>query len=463
MAVRNRIRDARSWASRPPAERQEAGRALREKVPRKSHAGWKARGNRPDPIQLLKESDRGRIPELLRIRYGRMSGDPFKFMRGAAAIMASDLAHTPVTGLRVQACGDCHIMNFGGFATPERNLIFDVNDFDETLPAPWEWDLKRLTASIEVAARTARFKAPDRERAVRAAVGLYREQMARYAMMPVLEVWYERIDLAPLVKNIPQDVARHRTRREIEKARRKTFPLHVSPALAGDGAKARIRDEPPLIFHHPRHRTAGYRERVVRAMELYRESLAPPYRVLLDRYQFRDLALKVVGIGSVGTYCEVALFTTGGGQPLYLQIKEARASVLERYAGASSFATHGERVIAGQRLMQAASDILLGWTSGLDPGRHFYVRQLRDMKVPMPLNTRDPSDLGYFAQACGWALARAHARSGDPAMIAGYMGASEAFDDAITNFAADYADQTQHDYEALLKAIKNGRIAVETV
>ncbi len=195
--------------------------------------------------------------------------------------------------------------------------------------------------------------------------------MARYAVMPVLDVWYERIDLAPLAKNIPQDVDRDRTRKEIEKARRKTFPLHVSPSLAGDGADARIRDEPPLIFHHPRHLTAAYRERVARAMDLYRESLAPAYRVLFDRYQFRDLALKVVGVGSVGTYCEVALFTTGGGQPLYLQIKEARASVLERYAGASSFATHGERVIAGQRLMQAASDILLGWTSGLDPGRSF--------------------------------------------------------------------------------------------
>jgi uncharacterized protein (DUF2252 family) len=463
MTVRNRVRDPSSWVSRSAAERLEAGRAMRDKVPRKSHAGWKAPGNRPDPIQLLKDSDTGRIPELLRIRYGRMSGDPFRFMRGAAAIMASDLAPTPATGLRVQACGDCHIMNFGGFATPERNLIFDVNDFDETLPAPWEWDLKRLTASIEVAARTAQFKAQDRERAVRAAVGLYREQMARYATMPVLDVWYQRIDLAPLVRNIPQDVDRNRTRKEIEKAHRKTFPLHVSPALTGDGEKARIRDEPPLIFHHPRHRTRAYRNRVIRALKLYRESLAPPYRVLLDRFQFRDLALKVVGIGSVGTYCEVALFTAGAGEPLYLQLKEARASVLERYAGASAFATHGERVIAGQRLMQAASDILLGWTSGLDSGRHFYVRQLRDMKVPMPVDTRDPSDLGYFAQACGWALARAHARSGDPAMIAGYLGSSQAFDDAITKFAADYADQTQRDYEALRRAIKSGRIAAEKV
>ena len=461
MAARNRARDV-SLASRSPAQRLEAGRALREKIPRKSHGGWMAPRNRPDPIQLLKDSDQGRIAELLPIRYGRMLGDPFKFLRGAAAIMAADLAPTPVTGLRVQACGDCHIMNFGAFATPERNLIFDVNDFDETLPAPWEWDVKRLTASIEVAARTARFKSQDRERVVRAAVRSYREQMARYAAMPVLEVWYERIDLEPLVKNIPKDVDRDRTRKEIVKAHRKNLPVHIALSVTGDAAKARIRDEPPLIFHQPRHRNAAYRDRIIDALKRYRGSLAPPYRVLFDRFQFRDLALKVVGIGSVGTYCEVALFMAGGGEPLFLQIKEARPSVLEPYAGASHLATAGERVVVGQRLMQAASDILLGWTTGIDSDRHFYIRQLRDMKVPMPVDTRDPSDLGYFAKACGWALARAHARSGDPAMIAGYLGSSDAFDDAITMFAADYADQTQRDYEALVNAVKAGQIVART-
>jgi uncharacterized protein (DUF2252 family) len=461
MAARNRVHEARSLKSRSPAERQEAGRALREKIPRKSHSGWKAPGDRPDPIQLLKDSDKGRIPELLPIRYGRMLGDPFKFLRGAAAIMASDLASTPVTGIRVQACGDCHIMNFGAFATPERNLIFDVNDFDETLPAPWEWDLKRLTASIEVAARTAHFKSEDRERAVRVAARSYREQMAHYTTMSPLEVWYQRIDLESLVKNIPQDVDRERTRKEIEKARRKTVPIHISLSVVKDGEKIRIRDEPPLIYHQPGQRTVAYRNRVAHALEHYRESLAPPYRVLFDRYQFRDIALKVVGIGSVGTFCEAAVFTTGEGDSLFLQVKEARSSVLERYAGASAFAVHGERVVVGQRLMQAASDILLGWTTGMDPGRHFYVRQLRDMKIPMPVDTRDPSDLVYFAKACGWAIALAHARSGDPALIAGYLGSSDAFDDAITKFAADYADQTERDYEAMVKAIKAGHIAAK--
>jgi uncharacterized protein (DUF2252 family) len=462
MATRtNRARDRRSVTSRSPGEQRAAGRALRERIPRKSHAGWKAAKQRPDPIQLLKDSDKDRIPELLPIRYGRMLGDPFKFLRGAAPIMAFDLAPTPVTGIRVQACGDCHIMNFGAFATPERNLIFDVNDFDETLPAPWEWDLKRLTASIEVAARTAKFKSGERERAVRAAAQSYREQMAHYATMSPLEVWYQRIDFESLVKKIPQDVDRDRTRKEIDKARRKTLPMHISPSTVGNAEKTKILDQPPLIYHQPEQRTAAYRSRVLQALGRYRESLAPPYRVLFDRYQFRDIAFKVVGVGSVGTFCEVALFIIAANTPLFLQVKEAHASVLERYAGASAFPAHGERVVVGQRLMQSASDIFLGWTVGLDPHRHFYIRQLRDMKVPMPLDTGDPSDLVYFAKACGWAIALAHARSGAPAMIAGYLGSSDAFDDAITKFAADYADQTERDYEALVKAVKAGQIAVK--
>jgi uncharacterized protein (DUF2252 family) len=464
MATRKNHARAGASASVPaygsPGEQEQAGRALRAKMPRKSHAGWKAPANRPDPIRLLEDSDEGRIPELLPIRYGRMSVDPFKFLRGAAAIMASDLARTPATGIRVQACGDCHIMNFGAFATPERNLIFDVNDFDETLPAPWEWDLKRLAASIEVAARTAGFKPGDRERAVRAAARTYREQMALYATMPPPEVWYERINFKSLVRHIPQDQDRERTRAQIEKARRKIIPIHITPSLERNGKRVRILDERPLIYHQPGPRNA-HRKRVLHALERYRESLAPPYRVLFDRYQFRDLAFKVVGVGSVGTFCEVALFMSGGEDPLFLQIKEARASVLEQYAGASVYPTHGQRVIVGQRLMQSASDILLGWTVGMDPNRHFYVRQLRDMKIPMPLDTRNPSEVLYFAKACGWAIALAHARSGAPAMIAGYLGGNEAFDDAIVKFAADYADQTERDYEALLRAVKSGRIEIK--
>jgi len=460
VAERIRGTDTSALTRASPETRLEAGRALRAKVPRKSHAAWKAPSNRPDPVQLLMDSDNGRIAKLLPIRYGRMSKSPFTFLRGAAAIMAWDLAQTPTTRLRVQACGDCHIMNFGGFATPERNLIFDINDFDETLPAPWEWDLKRLTTSIEVAGRSAGSPPGDREVAVRAAVRSYREHMAEYATMPALDVWYEHIDLKSLIKRMPEAGYRKQSTKAIAKARKKMMPSHVYPSLA-DNKKAQIKDDPPLIYHEPKQRKPAYRRQAALSFKRYREHLLPAYRVLFDRYALRDIALKVVGIGSVGTYCEIALFTDPESAPLFLQLKEAAASVLERYTKASVFATHGERVVVGQRLMQAASDIFLGWTVGLETGRHFYIRQLRDMKIRMPLDTKDPAFLAYFAEACGWALARAHARSGDPAMIAGYMGSNATFDNAIVKFAVKYADQTESDYAVLKKAIKAGRVKVQ--
>lgn len=449
----------RTSARAPIAERLRAGRGLRETVARKSHALWKAPSNRPDPIQLLIESDAGRIPKLLPIRYGRMQQSPFAFLRGAAAVMAFDLAETPRTGLRVQACGDCHIMNFGAFATPERNLVFDINDFDETLPAPWEWDVKRLTVSIEVAGRSAGIRSRYRERAVRAAVRSYREHLGEYATMPSLEVWYERIDFQELLDRVPGPKYRRRDRRVSERARRKTVPNNLLPSMAARD-KTKIKDEPPLIYHLPSQRTSAYLRRAVSIFKRYRASLPESYRVLFDRFELLDVAFKVVGIGSVGTFCEVALFRDAQAAPLFLQIKEARASVLEPYAGRSVFSTHGQRVVYGQHVMQASSDIFLGWTVGLEPGRDFYVRQMRDMKIPMPVDAEVPTDLAYFADACGWALARAHARTGDPAMIAGYLGSSDAFDDAIVKFAKDYADQTESDYSALLKAIKSGRIKV---
>jgi Uncharacterized protein conserved in bacteria (DUF2252) len=328
MAERMSGTDISALTRASPERRIEAGRALRARVPRKSHAVWKAPSNRPDPIQLLIDSDKGRIAKLLPIRYARMSKSVFTFLRGAAAIMAFDLAQTPTTRLRVQACGDCHIMNFGGFATPERNLIFDINDFDETLPAPWEWDLKRLTTSIEVAGRAAGSRSKECERAVRAAVRSYREHMSEYATMPALDVWYERIDLKPLIKRMPEAEYRKRSTRAVEKARRKSIPSHVYPSLA-DGKKAEIKDAPPLIYHEPKQRKPAYLREATSSFRRYRECLAPAYRVLFDRYELRDIALKVVGIGSVGTYCEVALFIDLENAPLFLQIKEARASVLE--------------------------------------------------------------------------------------------------------------------------------------
>jgi uncharacterized protein (DUF2252 family) len=449
----------RKLARASVAERLRVGRGLRKSVPRKSHAPWQPSADRPDPVKLLIESDAGRIRGLLPIRYGRMRQSPFAFLRGAVAVMAFDLARTPSTGLRVQACGDCHIMNFGAFATPERNLVFDINDFDETIPAPWEWDLKRLAVSVEVAGRTGGLSSRRRENAVRAAVTSYRQHMAACATMPSLEVWYQRIDFQQLIDLVPGPQNRTRDRRAAARAQRKTVPISLLPSTSGENT--RIEDHPPLIYHLTAQRTAAYRRRAASTFKRYRESLPPSYRVLFDRFELLDVALKVVGIGSVGTFCEVALFRDGQAAPLFLQIKEARASVLEPYAGRSVFATHGQRVVNGQRLMQAASDIFLGWMVGLQPGRHFYVRQLRDMKIAMPVDPKDPADLAYFADACGRALALAHARTGDPATIAGYLGSSDSFDDAIAEFAKAYADQTERDYDALLKAIKAGRINVQ--
>jgi len=453
-------------AIRPWVERFEAGRALRNRVSRKSHSGWKAAGDRPDPISLLIDSDQGRIRALLPIRYGRMLESPFTFLRGAAAVMARDLTLTPKTGIRVQAGGDCHIMNFGAFATPERNLIFDLNDFDETLLAPWEWDLKRLAASVDVAGRSAGFKAKDREAAVRCATGSYREHMARYAKMRALQVWYERIDFEPLVNSILKGAARRYTKKQIARARQEHFPLHITPAVAGRNhrtTRIEIEDNPPLIYHPAGAHRAAFAKQVAHVIKRYRESLLAHFRVLLDRFEYCDMAIKVVGVGSVGTFCAVALFATADQEPLFLQLKEARASVLERYAGASRFPNHGERVVVGQRLMQAASDSFLGWTEGLEGDRHFYIRQLRDMKVSIVIDTMNAAELGYYAEACAWALSRAHARTGDAALIAGYLGSSETFDDALARFAADYADQTERDHAALKKALKAGRIKAEKV
>src|SRR5271169_6410711 len=315
------------------AERLKAGRALRKKVPRKDHASWTAPANRPDPIKLLIESDTGRIPSLLPIRYGRMRQSPFAFLRGAAALMAFDLAQTPTTRLRVQVCGDCYIMNFGSFSTPERNLIFDINDFDETLPAQWEWDLKRLIVSIEVAGRAAGTKTRHREHAVRAAVRSYREHLGEFATMPSLDAWYQQIDFQQLLDKVPGPENRKRDQRTVEKARRDTVPTSLLPSVAA--ASTKIKDHRPLIYHLPSQRTAAYRRQAASAFRRYRDSLAISSRVLFDRFELLDVALKVVGIGSVGTFCEVALFGDAQAAPLFLQIKEARASVLEPYAARS--------------------------------------------------------------------------------------------------------------------------------
>ncbi len=441
-----------------PDERRTRGKALRQTVPRQDHGAWEPPEGRRDPVELLSESNKDRLPELVPIRWGRMMQSPFTFYRGSAALMAADLASSPKSGLNVQACGDAHLMNFGGFATPERNIVFDINDLDETLPAPWEWDLKRLVASVVIAGRHIGLSESDTGRTAIDTVRIYRERMSDYGSMRALDVWYDAISLKQVLKEIAREEDRGRIAQRVEKARARSTPDYIFPKLVEEqGVVPRILDAPPLIFHPTAGQTPGLETAYSEGFAMYRELLPEHVRTLFDRFTFCDLAIKVVGVGSVGTYCGIALFLAGDDDPIFLQIKEAKASVLEPYAGKSVHENHGQRVVAGQRLMQSASDIFLGWFQGLS-GRHFYIRQLRDAKISAIVEGFDLDLMQRYAGLCARALARAHARSGDPAMIAGYMGASETFDDAIGEFAVEYADQNERDYRGFVKAVKEGRI-----
>jgi uncharacterized protein (DUF2252 family) len=371
--------------------------------------------------------------------------------------MAADLASTPATGIRVQACGDCHAANFGGFGTPERLLVFDVNDFDETLPAPWEWDVKRLAASIVLGMREAGIGERNCLDAVRASVQSYRKHMHRYAEMTALHVWYSHLSAELFVQYAETPKARKRWRKREAEAAQNTSSHEFPKIAAVQNRCLRIIDRPPLI-NHPRD-TAAIGKHVHLMFKRYRDTLPEECRILLDRYTLVDVARKVVGVGSVGTRCTVALLMAGKHDPLLLQCKEARASVLEPYAGKSRYANHGERVVTGQRMLQSASDVLLGWTSD-DQGHHFYFRQLRDMTMKIDIAAMSKQDWFEYVELCGWVLARAHARTGDPAHISGYLGKTGAFDEAIAMFAAAYADQTDRDYASFLKAIRVGRIPV---
>ena len=446
-----------------PDERAAQGRLIRDSVTRSSQAGWKLPDQPRDVIGLLDKSNEGRLPALIPIRFGRMSASPFAFYRGAAAIMAADLATTPTSGLRVQACGDAHLMNFGGFATPERNVIFDINDLDETLPAPFEWDLKRLSASVVIAAQHLELPHSDAVRIVTDLVREYRERIHDYGYMRALDVWYDKIDLQKYADRLGDpaivEEARKRIAQRIETERRKTVPDHLYPKLVTEeGERPRIKDDPPLIFHPTEDLAPGLRVGYTDAIAAYRKSLAEHVRVLFDRFHLVDLVLKVVGVGSVGTMCGVGLFMASDNDPLFLQVKEAKASVLEPYAGKSLHSNHGERVIAGQRIMQSASDVFLGWTRGHN-GRDFFIRQLRDMKMSVVIESLDVGLLRQYARMCAHALARAHARSDDAAMIAGYMGSGHTFDDAITEFATEYSSQNRRDYRDFIQAIREGRIS----
>jgi uncharacterized protein (DUF2252 family) len=435
-------------------ERLSAGERLSQSVPHALHAEWKPPRKHRDPIQLLEKSNRYRLPELVPVRYGRMLRSPFTFLRGSAGLMAYDLATTPTSGIEVQACGDCHLLNFGLFATPERNLIFDINDFDETLPAPWEWDVKRLAISFVVAARDNRIGDKVAKGIAMECVRAYRERLRKLSKLSPLEVWYERLDAQSIIDRAPTAEIKKLREQVVERARARVGD-YLYPKISSEVAgRRRPVDHPP---HPVQGDEPDFLQRARVALQDYRQSLPHERRVLFDRYRLEDIAVKAVGIGSVGTYCFVGLFFSAENNPLLLQFKEACPSVLAPYAGKSEYENQGQRVVTGQRLMQSSSDIFLGWTRGQN-GRDFFVRQLRDMKMSAPIEGITAASLKRYCRWCGETLARAHANSGDAALISGYLGKSDSFDQAIGKFAVAYADQNAKDYAALLAAYRSGRI-----
>jgi uncharacterized protein (DUF2252 family) len=455
-----------------PAERVAFGRAARAKVPRSRHGEWVPPTGRTDPLEILALQATTRVPELVPIRYGRMAASPFAFFRGAAAVMAADLAHDEQTGLVVQLCGDAHLSNFGGFASPERDLIFDVNDFDETIPGPFEWDLKRLAASFEIAGRSRQFDGTARSALVARTASSYRTAMREFAGLRDLDIWYLRLDAAAIAARWGDQATRRMTdafQKRIAKAQSKDHLAAQAKLTVEVDGKLRFADDPPLLVPAESLFTDVYSGQTMGnlydALTQYRHTLSGDRQRLLEKYEFADLARKVVGVGSVGTRCWVALFVgRDASDPLFLQIKEAEAAVGEPFLGPSEYPHHGQRVVEGQRLMQGASDIFLGWDSFTgDDGvtRSFYLRQLWDWKASVDIDTMSIEALGIYAEVCGWTLARAHARSGDPIAMASYLGNGDRFDRALSTFASSYADQNQRDFDALTQAIADGRVVAE--
>jgi uncharacterized protein (DUF2252 family) len=481
-------------------ERRAAGKQTRKRTPPSSHTGWRPATDRPDPVALLEAQNLTREPDLVPVRHGRMMVSPFTFYRGGAKIMAADLKDTPVAGLDAQLCGDAHLSNFGVFASPERRLLFDLNDFDETLPGPFEYDVKRMAASFTIAARNNGFSKADARAATQASVTAYREAMADFAQMPTMDIWYAHLDEDELMASIRSTVAEttneakaarkgkkekkdEKEQAKLAKVAEKRAEKSAAKAHTRDSLQAlsklgeladgqyRIVSQPPVIVP-ARDLAATYGLSPDEVMPVihdqfrqYRATLQDDRRHLLERFEIVDAARKVVGVGSVGTRAFIVLLQGRDAQdPLFLQIKEATASVLEEHLGKSRYEQHGERVVQGQRMMQAASDIYLGWTKGLDVNRHFYWRQLRDMKGSVLVELMTPLGLTFYARTCGWTLARAHARSGDPVAIAAYLGGSDAFDRSITEFCQRYADQNERDYQEFVTAVRSGRLqAVEGV
>ena len=447
-------------------ERLAEGRAQRQSVPLEAHGEWATPDHRPDPVGILEKQNATRVPELVPIRHGRMIVSPFTFYRGGAAIMAADLSRTPTTGLRVQCCGDAHLSNFGLFAAPDRRVVFDLNDFDETLPAPFEWDVKRLAASLVVAARNNGHRRKEQRAAARAAAGAYRRAAAKAATMRFLDVWYTRLDADKLIADLAPTVDKAVTKslqKALAKAQSRTSLGSLSKLAEPVGDGYRIKLQPPTIVRPPETMSGDFEEVVRQGLADYARSLPPDRRVVLDHYHYEDFARKVVGVGSVGTEAMmILLMGDREDDPLFLQIKEANASVLAPYAGCGQYEHQGERVVQGQRLMQAASDAFLGWLTGTGAhGREFYVRQLRDMKGSAAVETMPPDRLALYGEVCGATLARAHARTGDAAKITGYLGDDDTFERALERFAVAYADQNDADYAAFIKADEEHRIEVE--
>jgi uncharacterized protein (DUF2252 family) len=460
-------------------ERRAHGKEAQNLTPPSSHTGWAPAADRPDPVGLLEEQNVTREPDLVPVRHGRMLVSPFTFYRGAAKIMAADLKDTPVAGLHAQLCGDAHLSNFGAFASPERRLLFDVNDFDETLPGPFEYDVKRMAASFTVAARHNGFSKADTRAATQASVAAYREAMAGFAAMGTLAIWYAHLDEDEVRSAMRSAAKASKTKKGAKAAKRaeKTGEKTIAKARTRDSLQAlsklgelvagryRIVSQPPIVVP-ARELEATYGlsadqvERVLHEQfQAYRATLRDDQRQLLERFELVDVARKVVGVGSVGTRAFIGLLQGRDQEdPLFLQVKEATASVLEGPLPKSRYKQHGQRVVAGQRMMQAASDIFLGWTKGVDRNRHYYWRQLRDMKGSAEVESMAPVGLSFYAGICGWTLARAHARSGDPIAIAGYLGEDDQFDRSITDFSSRYADQNERDYQAFAKAIRSGRL-----
>jgi uncharacterized protein (DUF2252 family) len=450
-----------SFLHLPRNERYEMGKKMRKNCPRSSHEKWEPAKERHDPVDLILESDKGRIPKLVPLRHGRMSRTPFTFYRGAALNMAADLARTPASGIYVQACGDAHLCNFGGFATPERNVIFSINDLDETLPAPWEWDLKRLAASFVVASRNNCLKEDIAQKAVLECVRSYRENMLVFSGMKMLELWHFSLTADMMISKLKDPEMIKRGLKRLAKEKSRSIAEEIFPQIIhGAGKTKYIKDVLPSIFHWDGHLPGEVDKNLRGAFDLYKSSLPPGLSSLIDRYEIMDVAIKVVGVGSVGTACWIMLLMTGDGDFLFIQVKEARKSVLEAFAGESIFSNNGQRIVNGYRIMQPFSDAFLGWTKGKE-GRHYFIRQLRDIKISLRVETFGKAEMLSYADWCGQALALSHARSGDAAMLSGYMGNSDTLDKAIAKFSFAYADQNEKDHASFLKAIKSGKLEAE--